>query len=241
MDLSPTTRALVAEAAVTSLRALPEHLAAADVLYALGQMRAPLAACPPPLQVTEGAHIIMPSGLVVASRSVATWLHVIVLTDNAPPIPIASTHRSDGVEGPHGAIPPARRPAGTLLARLVRACRDGRAMGPSRRQLTHRAGRVRTDIHSYLSLTTFGTSSLRFVALTLFTPFRSIDHAWPSHPSLYSSSCLQQYSRVPAWAFSPKEVAIVVHSLGAMDASWTALAPDTQRAVVAAVGRTFLR
>jgi len=59
----------------------------------------------------------------------------------------------------------------------------------------------------------------------------------PSTPS----SCLQQYSRVPAWAFSPKEVAIVVHSLGAMDASWAALAPDTQRAVVAAVGRTFLR
>jgi len=54
MDLSPTTRALVAEAAVTSLRALPEHLAAADVLYALGQMRAPLAACPPPLQVSKG-------------------------------------------------------------------------------------------------------------------------------------------------------------------------------------------
>ena len=54
MDLSPTTRALVAEAAVTSLRALPEHLAAADVLYALGQMRAPLAACPPPLQVSAG-------------------------------------------------------------------------------------------------------------------------------------------------------------------------------------------
>jgi hypothetical protein len=36
-------------------------------------------------------------------------------------------------------------------------------------------------------------------------------------------------------------VAIVVHSLGAMDASWAALAPDTQQAVVAAVGRTFLR
>ena len=36
---------------MTCLRALPEHLAAADVLYALGQMRAPMAALPPPLQV----------------------------------------------------------------------------------------------------------------------------------------------------------------------------------------------